>query len=117
MYFNDDEVPRVRMAPVPPEDTWLPLPGQSGNEVRSVREPEGRRDLSEEDRYRVRVANEIGELEVLLQPFARIKPGNALMYFPESNVLIPRVSDPASRTPAFKGAVVNIMPLPAGVPA
>ena len=66
---------------------------------------------------RVRVANEIGELEVLLQPFARIKPGNALMYFPESNVLIPRVSDPASRTPAFKGAVVNIMPLPAGVPA
>ena len=34
---------------------------------------------------RVRVASEIGELEVLLQPFARIKPGNALMYFPESN--------------------------------
>ena len=38
-----------------------------------------------------------------------IKPGNALMYFPEANVLVPRSVDPKSRTPAFNGAVVTIV--------
>ena len=39
--------------------------------------------------------------------FERIKPGNAVMYFPEANRLLSRTVDPTSRTPAFKGAVVR----------
>lgn len=43
-------------------------------------------------------------------PFEQIKPGNALMYYPEANRLVPRTLDPSSRTPAFKGTVVRIEP-------
>ncbi|TAK91018.1 MAG: FdhF/YdeP family oxidoreductase [Burkholderiaceae bacterium] len=39
-----------------------------------------------------------------------IRPGNAAMYYPEANVLIPRSLDPASRTPAFKQVWVTIAP-------
>ena len=31
-----------------------------------------------------------------------IRAGNALMYYPEANVLVPRTIDPDSKTPAFK---------------
>ncbi len=37
-----------------------------------------------------------------------VRPGNAVMYYPEANVLIPRAVDPESGTPAFKHAVVTI---------
>ncbi|MBA61208.1 MAG: histidine kinase [Planctomycetaceae bacterium] len=37
-----------------------------------------------------------------------IRAGNVLMYFPEANVLVPRTTDPQSRTPAFKGALVTL---------
>ncbi len=57
---------------------------------------------------RVVVANETGSLEVTLEPFDRIKPGNVLMYFPEANALVARRTDPQSQTPAFKGAVVTV---------
>lgn len=40
--------------------------------------------------------------------FEKIRPGNAAMYYPEANVLVGRGSDPKSKTPAFKGLVVNI---------
>src|SRR5262245_26547141 len=40
--------------------------------------------------------------------FAKIKPGNAAMYYPECNVLIGRSTDPQSKTPAFKGVVVQV---------
>jgi anaerobic selenocysteine-containing dehydrogenase len=40
--------------------------------------------------------------------FDSIKPGNAAMYYPEANVLISRTIDPLSKTPAFKGIVVQI---------
>ncbi len=43
-------------------------------------------------------------------PFDRIRPGNAAMYFPEANVLLDDRVDPASRTPAFKGAKITIEP-------
>jgi hypothetical protein len=46
---------------------------------------------------------------VLARPFD-IKAGNALMYFPEANVLVPAVTDPDSKTPAFKGVVVTVEP-------
>lgn len=59
---------------------------------------------------RVDVVNQVGRMSgVLLRPFARIKPGNALAYYPEANVLVPRQVDPSSRTPAFKGAVVRLV--------
>jgi formylmethanofuran dehydrogenase subunit D len=30
------------------------------------------------------------------------------MYYPEANMLVPRRTDPQSKTPAFKGVVVTI---------
>jgi hypothetical protein len=37
-----------------------------------------------------------------------IRAGNAAMYYPEANVLIPRVADPLSRTPVFKSVAVRV---------
>jgi hypothetical protein len=45
---------------------------------------------------------------ILARPFEEIRDGNAMMYYPESNVLVPRVVDPQSRTPNFKNIVVSI---------
>ena len=45
---------------------------------------------------------------IRLRSFEDIREGNALMYYPEANILVPRNADPASRTPAFKGVVVKI---------
>ena len=39
-----------------------------------------------------------------------IRAGNALMYFPEANVLVPTTTDPASKTPAFKCVLVTVEP-------
>jgi anaerobic selenocysteine-containing dehydrogenase len=49
-------------------------------------------------------------LGVHARSYDRIKPGNALMYFPEANALVPRDVDPRSRTPVFKGIVVSVQP-------
>ena len=35
-----------------------------------------------------------------------IKEGNIMMYYPESNILVPRNSDPQSKTPSFKSIEV-----------
>src|SRR6185312_15702509 len=52
---------------------------------------------------RVTVHSEVGSLPgILVRPFEEIKAGNALMYYPEANVLVPRKLDPLSKTPAFK---------------
>jgi anaerobic selenocysteine-containing dehydrogenase len=60
---------------------------------------------------RVTVSNETGRLDgILVREFEQIKPGNALMYYPESNVLVPKVVDPQSRTPSFKNILVRISP-------
>lgn len=60
---------------------------------------------------RVKVSSEVGELSgYLARAYDSIKPGNALMYYPEANVLVPRTLDPQSRTPAFKAVVVTIEP-------
>jgi anaerobic selenocysteine-containing dehydrogenase len=40
-----------------------------------------------------------------LQAYA-IKPGNIMMYYPESNILVPRQFDPQSKTPSFKSIEV-----------
>jgi anaerobic selenocysteine-containing dehydrogenase len=43
-----------------------------------------------------------------------IKAGNAAMYYPEANVLVPRTTDPDSKTPAFKCVLIALEPEPAG---
>jgi anaerobic selenocysteine-containing dehydrogenase len=61
------------------------------------------------ENLRVTVRSTVGFLpEIRVIAYSRIKPGNALMYYPEANTVVPRVLDPASKTPAFKGAVVSI---------
>jgi molybdopterin-dependent oxidoreductase alpha subunit len=40
--------------------------------------------------------------------FDSLKAGNAAMYYPECNVLVSRSLDPQSKTPAFKGVVVQV---------
>jgi anaerobic selenocysteine-containing dehydrogenase len=41
--------------------------------------------------------------------FPKIRPGNVAMYYPECNVLVPRISDPRSRTPSFKSIPVRVL--------
>jgi anaerobic selenocysteine-containing dehydrogenase len=61
---------------------------------------------------RVTVRSSTGVLRSrLVRPF-NIRPGNALMYFPEANVLVPRSVDPQSQTPAFKSVTVTVEPDP-----
>ena len=58
---------------------------------------------------RVTVCSRTGELgHILARPFPDIRQGNALMYYPEANVLVPRHADPKSKTPAFKGVIVTV---------
>jgi molybdopterin-dependent oxidoreductase alpha subunit len=40
-----------------------------------------------------------------------IRAGNALMYFPEANVLVPTTTDPLSKTPAFKAVLITVEPV------
>jgi hypothetical protein len=39
------------------------------------------------------------------------------MYYPESNVLVPKAADPLSRTPAYKSIAVTLTPDDAGAAA
>lgn len=71
--------------------------------------PDDLRRLGLEHDERVRVENETGHMDsILARGYEDIRPGNALMYYPESNVLVPRYADPHSKTPAFKGVVVKV---------
>ena len=59
---------------------------------------------------RVTVSSAVGELRgQFVRPYD-IRPGNAAMYYPEANVLVPREVDPRSRTPAFKSVLVELVP-------
>lgn len=59
----------------------------------------------------VTVTSDTGSMSrIRARGFEPIRPGNALMYYPEANVLVARHTDPSSRTPAFKGVVVTISP-------
>jgi molybdopterin-dependent oxidoreductase alpha subunit len=58
---------------------------------------------------RVTVHGPAGRMtNIVVKEFDLIKPGNALMYYPEANVLISRRTDSQSKTPAFKGVVVRV---------
>lgn len=55
----------------------------------------------------VEVSTGTGSLDVVAMAID-IPPGNAAMYYPEANVLVPRRIDPASGTPAFKSVAARI---------
>ena len=55
------------------------------------------------------VETECGSLRVVVAALD-LPPGNAAMYFPEANVLVPRRIDPSSGTPAFKSVAARIRP-------
>jgi molybdopterin-dependent oxidoreductase alpha subunit len=64
----------------------------------------------------VTVRSDTGQLpNILVRPFEKIRAGNALMYYPEANVLVSRRLDPRSKTPAFKGIPVELLPQTARV--
>jgi molybdopterin-dependent oxidoreductase alpha subunit len=57
----------------------------------------------------VTVSSDTGRMHNLwARAFEEIRSGNAMMYYPESNVLVPRTVDPQSRTPMFKNILVTI---------
>ncbi len=56
----------------------------------------------------VTVRTETGAMPNVLVREFDVPAGNAAMYYPEANVLIPRVADARSRTPAFKNVLVRI---------
>ncbi|MFG0282809.1 MAG: FdhF/YdeP family oxidoreductase [Phycisphaerales bacterium JB039] len=56
---------------------------------------------------RVVVTSEQGEMEALARPFD-IPAGNAAMYYPEANLIVPQRVDEASRTPSFKNVAVRV---------
>lgn len=58
----------------------------------------------------VMVKNDTGTAGPVLARAFDIREGNALMYCPEANVLVPRRLDPLSKTPAFKSVVVSVTP-------
>lgn len=59
---------------------------------------------------RVTVASSAGSMPGILVRAFDIKPGNAAMYYPEANILVPRDVDPQSKTPAFKAVLVTVTP-------
>jgi molybdopterin-dependent oxidoreductase alpha subunit len=59
---------------------------------------------------RVTVRSAVGELRGRLARPYDVRPGNAVMYYPEANVLVPRDVDPRSKTPAFKAVLVTVEP-------
>jgi molybdopterin-dependent oxidoreductase alpha subunit len=59
---------------------------------------------------RVTVRSATGELRRQILRAYDIRPGNALMYYPEANALVARAVDPQSKTPAFKSTLVELVP-------
>jgi len=76
--------------------------------------PDDIRRLGLQADQRVTVHGEGGTLAgQLVRAFEKIKPGNALMYYPEANAVLPRNLDPLSKTPAFKGSLIRLEATPA----
>jgi molybdopterin-dependent oxidoreductase alpha subunit len=59
---------------------------------------------------RVIVRSTAGAMAGILVREYDIRAGNALMYYPEANVLVPTTTDPLSQTPAFKCVLITIEP-------
>ena len=66
---------------------------------------------------RCRIRSTAGEMRgQIVSTFDQIRPGSVAMYYPESNVLVPKAADPLSRTPAYKSIAVAIAPDDAALP-
>jgi molybdopterin-dependent oxidoreductase alpha subunit len=64
-----------------------------------------------------RIASSVGEMRgQIVSSFDQIRPGNVAMYYPESNVLVPKAADPLSRTPAYKRIAVTVAADTNGLP-
>jgi anaerobic selenocysteine-containing dehydrogenase len=84
--------------------------GQERRDVILVH-PDDLRRLGLADDQLVTVRSQTGRLsDIHVRAFDSIRSGSALMYFPEANVLIPRIADRKSRTPAFKNVAVWLEP-------
>jgi molybdopterin-dependent oxidoreductase alpha subunit len=58
---------------------------------------------------RCRIASSAGEMRgQIVAAFDQIRAGSVAMYYPESNVLVPKAADPLSRTPAYKSIAVTV---------
>jgi len=57
----------------------------------------------------VTVLSRVGEMRRILVRTWDIRAGNAAMYYPEANVLVPADADPESRTPAFKSVAITLV--------
>jgi molybdopterin-dependent oxidoreductase alpha subunit len=63
---------------------------------------------------RVNICSSAGVMHNILVREYDIRPGNAAMYLPEANILVPTEVDPESKTPAFKAVRIRIeIPAPA----
>ena len=58
---------------------------------------------------KVHIRSECGQMRYILVREFDIRAGNAAMYYPESNVLVPHAVDPLSKTPAFKSVLVTVV--------
>ena len=56
----------------------------------------------------VTVRSDIGAMSGLLVRETDVRPGNAVMYYPEANAIIPSEADPRSGTPSFKHTMIKI---------
>ena len=63
-----------------------------------------------EENQPVLVKSQTGTYGPVLARAFDIRQGNALVYYPESNVLVPKSLDPKSKTPAFKAIPVLVEP-------
>lgn len=57
---------------------------------------------------RVRIRSAAGEMRAIIARPYDIRPGNAAMYYPEANILVPHSVDPLSKTPAFKAVAIEV---------
>jgi molybdopterin-dependent oxidoreductase alpha subunit len=62
---------------------------------------------------RVTVASTCGQMRNIVVRRCPIRAGNAAMYYPEANVLVPRTADAEAHTPAFKSVWITVRPEPA----
>jgi anaerobic selenocysteine-containing dehydrogenase len=62
--------------------------------------------LKVDDKVTVRSA--IGAMRGVLVRAFDIRAGNAAMYYPEANAIVPRRIDQASRTPSFKNVAITV---------
>jgi len=64
--------------------------------------------LGLEEDVEVTVTSETGAMSGIRARAFPVRAGNAVMYYPEANVLVSRRVDPTSRTPAFKSTWVTV---------